>query len=121
MVDNALEEASTSLTKARRADQTRKSILQLQTSRRNDHRRARDPARSPHVQFLDRLITVVPRVRDFGASTIKEFRRTGNYSMGVTRTDHLPGNRPRQRSTRSPEWMRPFLTTAKTDAEALAC
>ncbi len=71
-------------------------------------------------EFFDRLVaTAIPRVRDFRGMSLKSFDGSGNYSMGVTEQlifpeidydsfDHVRGMDIT------------FVTTAKTDEEALA-
>ena len=71
-------------------------------------------------EFLDRLISVaLPRVRDFRGISNKSFDVRGNYTMGVTEQIIFPeididkvGKITGMDIT--------FVTTAKTDAEALA-
>lgn len=71
-------------------------------------------------EFLERFVTVaLPRVRDFRGISDKSFDGRGNYSMGITEQIIFPeididkvNNITGMDIT--------FVTTAKTDAEALA-
>ena len=70
--------------------------------------------------FLDRLISVaLPRVRDFQGISPKAFDGRGNYSLGIKEQTIFP-----EVSYEKIERTRGFdviiVTTAKTDAEALA-
>ena len=48
-------------------------------------------------EFLDRLISIaIPRIRDFRGLNPRSFDGRGNYSIGVQRADHLPGDRLRR-------------------------
>ncbi len=71
-------------------------------------------------EFLDRLISIaLPRVRDFRGISTKSFDGRGNYSMGIKEQIIFP-----EISYDKIEKIRGFdinvVTTAKTDAEALA-
>ena len=71
-------------------------------------------------EFLDRLISIaLPRVRDFRGISSKSFDGRGNYSMGIKEQIIFP-----EISYDKIEKIRGFdinvVTTAKTDAEALA-
>jgi large subunit ribosomal protein L5 len=71
-------------------------------------------------EFLDRLITVaLPRVRDFRGINDKSFDGRGNYSMGVTEHIIFP-EIELDKVSRITGFDITFVTTAKTDAEALA-
>lgn len=71
-------------------------------------------------EFLDRLITVaLPRVRDFKGINDKSFDGRGNYSMGVTEQIIFPEIDLDKVSSITGMDIT-FVTTAKTDAEALA-
>lgn len=71
-------------------------------------------------EFLDRLITVaLPRVRDFRGINDKSFDGRGNYSMGVTEQIIFPEINMDQVNKITGMDIT-FVTTAKTDAEALA-
>ena len=71
-------------------------------------------------EFLDRLVTVsLPRVRDFRGINDKSFDGRGNYSMGVTEHIIFPEIDIDKVSKISGMDIT-FVTTAKTDAEALS-
>ncbi len=71
-------------------------------------------------EFLDRLVTVaLPRVRDFRGINDKSFDGRGNYSMGITEQIVFP-EIDIDKVSRITGMDITFVTTAKTDAEALA-
>jgi len=71
-------------------------------------------------EFLDRLISVaLPRVRDFRGISDKSFDGRGNYSMGITEHIIFP-EIDIDKVSRISGLDVTFVTTAKTDAEALA-
>lgn len=71
-------------------------------------------------EFLERLIvTALPRVRDFRGISDKSFDGRGNYSMGVTEHIIFP-EIDLDKVSRITGMDITFVTTAKTDAEALA-
>ena len=71
-------------------------------------------------EFLDRLISIaLPRVRDFRGINDKSFDGRGNYSMGITEQIIFP-EIDIEKITRMAGFDITFVTTAKTDAEALA-
>lgn len=71
-------------------------------------------------EFLERLITVaLPRVRDFRGINDKSFDGRGNYSMGVTEHIIFP-EIELDKVTKITGMDITFVTSAKTDAEALA-
>lgn len=70
--------------------------------------------------FLDRLISVaLPRVRDFRGINDKSFDGRGNYSMGITEHIIFP-EIDLDKVNRITGMDVTFVTTANTDAEALA-
>ncbi len=71
-------------------------------------------------EFLDRLVTVsLPRVRDFSGVSDKSFDGRGNYTLGVTEQIMFPEiNLDKISKINGMDIT--FVTTAKTDAEALA-
>lgn len=76
--------------------------------------------KSRMYEFLDRLITVaLPRVRDFRGINDKSFDGRGNYSMGITEQIIFPEIDLDKVSNINGMDVT-FVTTAKTDAEALA-
>ncbi len=71
-------------------------------------------------EFLERLITVaLPRVRDFRGINDKSFDGRGNYSMGVTEQIIFP-EIDLDKVSKISGLDITFVTTAKTDAEALS-
>lgn len=71
-------------------------------------------------EFLDRLISVaLPRVRDFRGINDKSFDGRGNYSMGITEQIIFP-EIDLDKVSNITGMDITFVTTAKTDAEALA-
>jgi large subunit ribosomal protein L5 len=71
-------------------------------------------------EFLDRLVTVaLPRVRDFRGVSDKSFDGRGNYSIGITEQIIFP-EIDLDKINRISGMDITFVTTAKTDAEALA-
>lgn len=71
-------------------------------------------------EFLDRLITVaLPRVRDFRGINDKSFDGRGNYSMGITEQIIFP-EIDLDKVSRISGMDITFVTTARTDAEALS-
>lgn len=71
-------------------------------------------------EFLDRLISVaLPRVRDFRGINDKSFDGRGNYSMGIQEHIIFP-EIDLDKVSRITGLNLTFVTTAKTDAEALA-
>ena len=70
-------------------------------------------------EFLDRLVTVaLPRVRDFKGINDKSFDGRGNYTMGVTEQIIFP-EIDIDKVNKITGMDITFVTTAKTDAEAL--
>ncbi len=71
-------------------------------------------------EFLDRLISVsLPRVRDFRGVNDKSFDGRGNYTMGVTEHIIFP-EIDIDKVSKITGMDITFVTTANTDAEALA-
>lgn len=71
-------------------------------------------------EFLDRLVSVaLPRVRDFQGINDKSFDGRGNYTMGVTEQIIFP-EIDIDKVDRISGMDITFVTTAKTDSEALA-
>ncbi|HFA50253.1 MAG TPA: 50S ribosomal protein L5 [Bacteroidetes bacterium] len=71
-------------------------------------------------EFMDRLVTVaLPRVRDFRGINDKSFDGRGNYSMGITEHIIFP-EIDLDKVSKITGMDVTFVTTAKTDAEALA-
>lgn len=120
MVDNALEEVS--LIAGQRAVPTkaRKSVSNFKL-REGMTIGVRVTLRNERMyEFLDRLITVaLPRVRDFRGVNDKSFDGRGNYSMGITEQIIFP-EIDLDKVNKITGMDVTFVTTAKTDAEALA-
>ena len=76
--------------------------------------------RDKMYEFLDRLVTIaMPRIRDFRGISPKGFDGRGNYSMGIREHIIFPEiNYDKVDQIRGMDIT--FVTTAKTDAEALA-
>jgi large subunit ribosomal protein L5 len=71
-------------------------------------------------EFLERLVTVaLPRVRDFRGISDKSFDGRGNYTLGITEHIIFP-EIDMDKVTRINGMDITFVTTAQTDAEALA-
>ncbi|MEM7571926.1 MAG: 50S ribosomal protein L5 [Bacteroidota bacterium] len=71
-------------------------------------------------EFLDRLISIaLPRVRDFRGINDKSFDGRGNYSMGITEQIIFP-ELSLDDVSKITGYDITFVTSAKTDAEALA-
>ena len=71
-------------------------------------------------EFMDRLVTVsLPRVRDFKGINDKSIDGRGNYTMGITEQIIFP-EIDIDKVSRISGMDITFVTTAKTDAEALA-
>ncbi len=71
-------------------------------------------------EFLDRLISIaLPRVRDFRGINDKSFDGRGNYSMGITEQIIFP-EIDIDKVNKITGMDVSFVTTANTDAEALA-
>lgn len=71
-------------------------------------------------EFLDRLISIaLPRVRDFRGINDKSFDGRGNYSMGVSEQIIFP-ELSLDEVAKITGYDITFVTTAQTDAEALA-
>ena len=71
-------------------------------------------------EFLDRLVTVaLPRTRDFRGINDKSFDGRGNYSMGIAEHIIFPEINL-DKVSRITGMDITFVTSAKTDAEALA-
>jgi len=76
--------------------------------------------REAMYEFLDRLVSVsLPRVRDFRGINAKGFDGRGNYSFGIIEQIIFPEINI-DRISRINGMDITFVTTAKTDAEAMA-
>lgn len=120
LVENALEEMSIIAgqkavpTKARKSVSNFKLREEMTIGARVTLRRER------MYEFLDRLISVaLPRVRDFRGINDKSFDGRGNYSMGISEQIIFP-EIDLDKVSNITGMDITFVTTAKTDAEALA-
>lgn len=120
LVDVAVDEMSLIAGQKAVATKARKSISNFKL-REGMPIGARVTLRNEQMyDFLDRLITVaLPRVRDFRGISDKSFDGKGNYSVGVTEHIIFP-EIDIEKVSRITGLDITFVTTAKTDAEALA-
>lgn len=120
LVDNALEELTIIAGQKAVATKARKSISNFKL-REEMPIGARVTLRHYRMyEFLDRFISVsLPRVRDFKGINDKSFDGRGNYSVGITEQIIFPEINIEKISKISGMDIT-FVTTAKTDAEALA-
>jgi len=120
LVDNAVEEMSTITGQRAVAVKAKKSVSNFKL-REFMPIGAKVTLRNERMyEFLDRLITVaLPRVRDFRGINDKSFDGRGNYTLGVTEQIIFPEMNLDQISKITGMDIT-FVTTAKTDAEALA-
>jgi large subunit ribosomal protein L5 len=120
LVENAVEELT--LITGQRAVKTKakKSVSNFKL-REGMHIGARVTLRDKQMyEFLDRLISVaLPRVRDFRGINDKSFDGRGNYSMGIKEQIVFP-EIDLDKVSNITGMDITFVTTAKTDAEALA-
>lgn len=120
LVDNALQEMSIIAGQKAVPTKAKKSVSNFKL-REQMTIGARVTLRKDQMyEFLDRLITVaLPRVRDFRGVNDKSFDGRGNYSMGITEQIIFP-EIDLDKVARITGMDITFVTTAKTDAEALA-
>lgn len=120
MVDNALEEITIIAGQRAVPTKARKSVSNFKL-REGMTIGVRVTLRDIRMyEFLDRLISVaLPRVRDFRGVNDKSFDGRGNYSMGVTEQIIFP-EFDLDKVNKITGMDVTFVTTAKTDAEALA-
>jgi len=120
LVDNAIQELSIIAGQKAVPTRARKSISNFKL-RDGMTIGARVTLRGGRMyEFLDRLVTVaLPRVRDFRGINDKSFDGRGNYSMGITEQIIFPEINL-DKVGRIACMDVTFVTTAKTDAEALA-
>ena len=120
LVDNALEEVSTIAGQRAVPTRAKKSVSNFKL-REGMTIGVRVTLRDGQMyEFLDRLISVaLPRVRDFRGVNDKSFDGRGNYSMGVTEQIIFP-EIDIDKVSRITGMDITFVTTANTDAEALA-
>jgi large subunit ribosomal protein L5 len=120
LVDNALQEMSIIAGQKAVPTKAKKSVSNFKL-REDMTIGARVTLRQDQMyEFLDRLITVaLPRVRDFRGVNDKSFDGRGNYSMGITEQIIFP-EIDLDKVARITGMDITIVTTAKTDAEALA-
>ena len=120
LVDNALEEVSTIAGQRAVPTKARQSVSNFKL-REGMTIGVRVTLRDVRMyEFLDRLVSVaLPRVRDFRGVNDKSFDGRGNYSMGVTEQIIFP-EIDLDKVNKITGMDVTFVTTAKTDAEALA-
>lgn len=120
LVDNAVNEITTITGQKAVPTYARKSISNFKL-REGMPIGARVTLRSNQMyEFLDRFISVaLPRVRDFRGINDKSFDGRGNYSIGVTEQIIFP-EIDIDKVNRISGMNITIVTSAKTDAEALA-
>lgn len=120
LVDNAVQEMSTIAGQKAVVTKARKSVSNFKL-REGMPIGARVTLRHNQMfEFLDRLVSVaLPRVRDFRGINDKSFDGRGNYTMGVTEQIIFP-EIDIDKVNKIAGMDITFVTTAKTDAEALA-
>ncbi len=120
LVDNALNEISTIAGQKAVPTKARKSISNFKL-REGMTIGARVTLRHNRMyEFLDRFISVaLPRVRDFRGINDKSFDGRGNYSVGIKEQIIFPEINI-DKVSKITGMDISFVTTAKTDAEALA-
>jgi large subunit ribosomal protein L5 len=120
LVDNAVEEMSIIAGQRAVPTKARKSVSNFKL-RDGMPIGARVTLRNIKMyEFMDRLITVaLPRVRDFRGVNDKSFDGRGNYSMGITEQIIFP-EIVMDKVNKITGMDITIVTTAKTDAEALA-
>ncbi|KAA3625644.1 MAG: 50S ribosomal protein L5 [Bacteroidetes bacterium] len=120
LVDNALNEMSIIAGQKAVPTKAKKSVSNFKL-REGMTIGARVTLRNNRMyEFLDRLVTVaLPRVRDFRGINDKSFDGRGNYSMGIKEQIVFP-EIDIDKVGRITGMDVTFVTTAKTDAEALA-
>lgn len=120
LVDNAVDEMTTITGQKAVAVKAKKSVSNFKL-REFMPIGAKVTLRNERMyEFLDRLITVaLPRVRDFRGINDKSFDGRGNYTLGVTEQIIFP-EMNLDKISKITGMDITFVTTAKTDAEALA-
>lgn len=120
LVDNALQEISIIAGQKAVPTKAKKSVSNFKL-REGMTIGARVTLREDRMyEFLDRLITVaLPRVRDFRGVNDRSFDGRGNYSMGITEQIIFP-EIDLDKVARITGMDITIVTSAKTDAEALA-
>ncbi len=120
LVDNAITELTTIAGQKAVPTKARKSVSNFKL-REGMPIGARVTLRKDRMfEFLDRLVTVsLPRVRDFRGVSDKSFDGRGNYTLGVTEQIMFP-EIDLDKISKINGMDITFVTTAQTDAEALA-
>lgn len=120
LVDNALDEITKIAGQKAVSVKARKSVSNFKL-REGMPIAARVTLRDEQMyEFLDRLVSVaLPRVRDFRGINDKSFDGRGNYSLGIKEQIIFPEIVLDQVNKITGMDIN-FVTTAKTDAEALA-
>ncbi len=120
MIDNALQEMSLIIGQKAVPTKATKSVSNFKL-REGMTIGARATLRKRQMyEFLDRLVAVaLPRVRDFRGINDKSFDGRGNYTMGINEHIIFP-EIDLDKVSRITGMDITFVTTAKTDAEALA-
>ena len=120
LVDNAVEEMTTITGQKAVSVKAKKSVSNFKL-REFMPIGAKVTLRNERMyEFLDRLVSIaLPRVRDFRGINDKSFDGRGNYTLGVTEQIIFPEMVLDQISKITGMDIT-FVTTAKTDAEALA-
>jgi len=120
LVDNALQELTLIAGQKAVPTMARKSVSNFKL-REGMPIGARVTLRGERMyEFLDRLINVaLPRVRDFRGINDKSFDGRGNYSMGITEHIIFP-EIDLDKVSKITGMDVTFVTSAETDAEALA-
>ena len=120
LVDNALSELSMIAGQKAVPTKARKSVSNFKLREDMTIGARVTLRRNRMYEFLDRLIAVaLPRVRDFRGINDKSFDGRGNYSMGITEQIIFP-EIDLDKVSNITGMDITFVTTAETDAEALA-
>ncbi|WP_020535247.1 50S ribosomal protein L5 [Lewinella cohaerens] len=120
LVDNAVAEITLITGQKAVKTKAKKSVSNFKL-REDMHIGARVTLRQKQMfEFLDRLVSVaLPRVRDFRGINDKSFDGRGNYTMGIKEQIVFP-EIDLDKVSNITGMDITFVTTAKTDAEALA-
>lgn len=120
LVDNALQEIST-ITGQKAVPTKAKTSVSNFKLREGMYIGAKVTLRNERMyEFLDRFVSVtLPRVRDFQGINDKSFDGRGNYSLGIKEQIVFP-EIDIDKVSKITGMDITFVTTAKTDAEALA-
>ncbi len=119
LIDNALEEMSQIAGQKAVPTKAKKSVSNFKLREGMTIGTKVTLRRDRMFEFMDRLITVaLPRVRDFRGINDKSFDGRGNYSLGITEQIIFP-EIDLDKVSKISGLDVTFVTTAKTDAEAL--